>query len=638
MAKSLKQALSVLTFVACALFGVHAGAEPEARTFALIVANNRSLSLALPDLQYADDDAARYHRLFSASGTEPRVELLTTFDRNSETHYPTLKTLARPATKRNVVGAVARLQRELRLARGRGERTIFYFVFAGHGEVAGGKGYLHLEDVRIDGAFIEREIIEKLRADEMHVLLDSCNSFFVINPRKPGGRRWATPKDMALGFSARHPEVGLFLSTNSDEEVFEWSEIESGVFSHEVRSGLTGAADVNGDGAVTYSELGGFIARANAGIGRETLRPQVYFSGPRGNPHARLFSTRSLSGRRVELGSAQSRIWVRSETGERLVDLHKEPGELGIVLPAATEHDLSIFVQSAGATPGAPPLLVEHALARGSDTVRLSELAAGPPLVASRGHRLFGTLFSLPYGPISYAEFEKTRRSAPEPVYGVREEDVTRMGNYVRAMADLDRFQRSVSAVTFGAVGGLLGGVVIAGQFAEPKIEREATIGGGAAAAAFLGLGLYLGLTDSTGEKALEAFESELRAGPTSKGLAFARTEEKLEEIADNERTRRQVGFWSMQLLGAGLATLSTVALLDDSEREEPGVFVSLYGSAALMSGLGFYILASETPVERMLRLYREDPGTKLRTGAELRFGVAPVRSGGMAFGVSGSF
>jgi hypothetical protein len=64
-------------------------------------------------------------------------------------------------------------------------------------------------------------------------VLDSCNSFFVIDPRKPGGRRWATPKDMALGFSARHPDVGLFLSTNSDSEIFEWSAIESGVFSHE---------------------------------------------------------------------------------------------------------------------------------------------------------------------------------------------------------------------------------------------------------------------------------------------------------------------------------------------------------------------------------------------------------------------
>ena len=78
---------------------------------------------------------------------------------------------------------------------------------------------------------------------------------------------------MAFGFSARHPEVGLFLSTNSDSDVFEWSEIESGVFSHEVRSGFSGGADVNADGDVSYQELAGFVERANTGIVRPALAP-----------------------------------------------------------------------------------------------------------------------------------------------------------------------------------------------------------------------------------------------------------------------------------------------------------------------------------------------------------------------------
>jgi len=42
--------------------------------------------------------------------------------------------------------------------------------------------------------------------------------------------------------------VGVFLSTSAESEVFGWSELQSGVFSHAVRSGLMGAADANHDG------------------------------------------------------------------------------------------------------------------------------------------------------------------------------------------------------------------------------------------------------------------------------------------------------------------------------------------------------------------------------------------------------
>lgn len=440
MASSMNKLLTVVCVLVALTAHRAAQAEPALRTFALVVANNRSLSLALPDLQYADDDAARYYRLFHASGAGANVELLTTFDRVSSRLYPGLKDVARPASRAELLRATAKLRKAVLEARARGERTQLYFVFAGHGEVAGGRGYVHLEDARIDGAFIEREIIEKIPADTKHVLLDSCNSFFVINPRKPGGRRWATPADMALGFSARHPEVGLFLSTNSDEEVFEWSELESGVFSHEVRSGLTGAADVNGDGTITYAELAGFVAEANRGIVRENLRPQIFVSGPRGDQQARLFSARALQGRRVTLAPGQARIWARDELGERLFDLHKERGELALTLPDA-EQELSVFVQTAAA-PGAPPTLVEHRFAKGVEPVRMDAAPGEAPRLAARGDQLFGSLFATPYGPAAYASYLKTSNEQPAPVFGVRDEDITRMSNYLTALADVDQTQR----------------------------------------------------------------------------------------------------------------------------------------------------------------------------------------------------
>lgn len=627
---SLKRFVTTLLLLLLALSTPRpARAEPLTRSFALVVGNNRSLSLKLPDLQYADDDAARYYRLFRAAGPNASVELLTSFDRMTSRAYPSLKEIARAATQAELVRAATRLQKQVLSARARGERTQLYFVFAGHGEVAGGRGYLHLEDTRIDGSFIEREIIDKIPTDTKHVLLDSCNSFFVINPRKPGGRRWATPKDMALGFSARHPEVGLFLSTNSDEEVFEWSELESGVFSHEVRSGLTGAADVNRDGDVTYSELAGFVAEANRGIVREGLRPQVFFSGPRGDQQARLFAPRAVQGRHLTLGREQARVWVRDETGERLLDLHKEPGELTLTLPQS-EPELSVFVQTASAR-DKPPTVVEHHFASGAEAVRLADSEAVPPQLAARGDQLFGSLFAAPYGPVAYASYLKTSRDQPEPVFGVRDDDIQRMGNYLTALSDVDRNQRKAAAVASGFVGLISAGIGVAGQFTHEKMSPAASIGFVTAGAAFGAGGLYLGLTDSAGEKALKTFRDELRLRAENRGLAFARTEERLQEVARAEKSRRQLVFWLMQGAGVATASIGVAGLVSEGQRSDDANYALLFGGAAIMSGLGFYILSMETPTERVLRLYRDDPGLKLRIGAT-------ALPGGAAFGLSGTF
>jgi hypothetical protein len=630
VARALKSLFALVLATSALLWSQAAWAEPVTRTFAIVVANNRSLSLSLPDLQYADDDGARYYRLFRASAAEGDVELLTTFDRTTARLYPTLEASARPASRAELLRAVAKLRKSVQRARARGQRTQLYFVFAGHGEVAGGRGYVHLEDTRIDGTFIEREIIEKIPADTKHLLLDSCNSFFVINPRKPGGRRWATPKDMALGFSARHPEVGLFLSTNSDEEVFEWSELESGVFSHEVRSGLTGAADVNRDGSVTYAELGGFVSEANRGIVRENLRPQVYFSGPRGDAQAELFSMSSLRGRKLSLGQEQARIWVRGPTGERLVDLHKEPGEVALTLPDA-DQELSVFVQTPGIGNKAPPTLVEHRIGAGTEPAALEAAAAEAPRLASRGDQLFGSLFATPYGPGAYANFLKTSKEQPEQVYGVKDEDIERMGNYLTALADVDNSQRRAAGITFTAMGGLLMASGVVGYLSEPRMEPGAALTLGGIGAAFAGNGLYLGLTDGPGELARQAFVEELRAQRGNRALAFARTEQKLQDVARAERSRRLFSFWFLQTIAAGVATATTVGVVTD-DRKEPATYGLLYGSAALMSGLGFYILSVETPTERLLRLYREDPGIKLRAG------VSALPFGGMGFSIGGTF
>src|SRR5689334_6111264 len=56
---------------------------PAHQAFALIVTNNRSGALGRPDLQYADDDGARYYELFLTLAPADHVRLLTEFDRDT---------------------------------------------------------------------------------------------------------------------------------------------------------------------------------------------------------------------------------------------------------------------------------------------------------------------------------------------------------------------------------------------------------------------------------------------------------------------------------------------------------------------------------------------------------------------------
>jgi hypothetical protein len=74
---------------------------------------------------------------------------------------------------------------------------------------------------------------------------------YMLVARKPGGTKFTTPEEIERSMAARLAHVGTFVSTSADAQVYEWSRIESGVFSHSVRSGLSGAADLDGDGRIS---------------------------------------------------------------------------------------------------------------------------------------------------------------------------------------------------------------------------------------------------------------------------------------------------------------------------------------------------------------------------------------------------
>ncbi|MFN7135655.1 MAG: hypothetical protein ACK4N5_26520, partial [Myxococcales bacterium] len=71
-----------------ALLLLSASAAAETRSYALVVGVNTSNDAGVPALKYADDDAAKYARLFD--GFTEQTTLLTVFDPESRGAYPEL--------------------------------------------------------------------------------------------------------------------------------------------------------------------------------------------------------------------------------------------------------------------------------------------------------------------------------------------------------------------------------------------------------------------------------------------------------------------------------------------------------------------------------------------------------------------
>src|SRR5262249_8886985 len=149
------------------------GARPHA-SLALVVASNRGAGVGRPDLHYADDDAARYYATFRGVADEGDVALVTRFDHDSEKLFPELVARAESPTRAIVPARGAALAKRAEALRAAGADVDFYFVFAGHGDVERGRGFLELEDGPFSSSDLET-LLKSVPATHAHVILDSCN-------------------------------------------------------------------------------------------------------------------------------------------------------------------------------------------------------------------------------------------------------------------------------------------------------------------------------------------------------------------------------------------------------------------------------------------------------------------------------
>jgi hypothetical protein len=432
--------------------------DDGAARFVLILGVNRSVDPALPELHYADDDAVRYDDLFRALGG--KTQMLARLDENTRRISPEAVAVAREPRRAELARAVASLAADVAAARARGQRTLFYFVYAGHGNVDGKSAYLALEDARLDSRDIEHDIIDKVHADESHLIIDACYSYFLAFGRGPGGRRREVPSFATGEGLAGRPDVGLLLSTTSARESHEWAGFQAGIFSHEVRSGLYGAADLDGDGLISYVEIAAFVMRANAAIPNERFRPEIYAHAPLAAK--RLIDLRGAPGRRLRLDAAAeaSHYLFEDTLGVRLADFHNASGHaLSVLLPSSGR---GLYLRRTSDEQ-------EFVIPESPEVIDLANLSPQAPRLVSRGPAdyAFNLIFSLPFDEQAVADYQQ--RPAPADV------DIAATGT-----APLPRWQKATSATAFGvafASGIAAIGLAVDGRRLSDKAHNPSTSG-----------------------------------------------------------------------------------------------------------------------------------------------------------------
>ncbi len=381
---------------------VSATALPPVR-LALIIAYNQSRDEGVPALRYADDDGARFYELLVGLGFE--ATLLSVFDAETAELHPEAARVARPPAWERLARSVDALRQRVEQAHADGREAELIITYSGHGAVGPrGDPYVSLLDRRLFRGDFFREVATGTGADFVHVIVDACRARDFVDARGgPDGPDFRRELSLFLASERRvqHPEVGVVVAESADGETHEWSRTRSGIFAHEVVSALAGGADINGDGAIEYSELHAFVAAANHAISDPRARLRVVAQGPAVDPRRPLLVLSSANLERVRTPSAGGRFTIEDERGVRWVDVNLEVGhQETLYLPQRSRYyviDVSrgreaVVRPAAG---GAPVALADVAFAEDGRPASRGSVAAA----------LASDLFRTPYGPAFYRGF-----------------------------------------------------------------------------------------------------------------------------------------------------------------------------------------------------------------------------------------
>ncbi len=405
-----RHAVAVLCGVIAAVPASEARGDEVAR-LVLVVGNDRPLGPDQETLRYADDDAVRWYESFEGLA-DTRIAL-TRLDEASRIYrqvHPDLE----PPTRAALARAVGTLRARATALRSQGAFVELVFVFAGHGGVRDGQPYLALEDGPLGRADLEELLLDGDPADVVHVVVDACSAAGLVESRGPmEGRRAPMPQASFESLAVRYPRAGFVLASSAGGGAFEWSRFGSGVASHLIRSGLSGAADRGPpDGRVTYDELGAFLRAATSGLLPEDYRQDIRVLAPRALPSAALVDLRGADAGGDLHVDREGRYYLRDADGHRIVDLHQGRGTVRVRLPPYSPRFALVRVSHSGRGCTGPGRFqdescrrdeIAYEVAGGAGLVRVSSLEASQTTVASRGvieDSIFEQLFAEPYAGV----------------------------------------------------------------------------------------------------------------------------------------------------------------------------------------------------------------------------------------------
>ncbi|MFT5431345.1 MAG: hypothetical protein ACI9OJ_002024 [Myxococcota bacterium] len=371
--------------------------------YAVVIGHNQSDDPNLAPLRYADDDAVKHAALLKMM-TEKTV-LLADLDEPSRRTFGAVKTKA--PTRSNIMDALRDVRADMAKDLKRGDKPVLYFVYSGHGNYdQEGRGYVHIQGGRLTTRDLYYDVLGPSEGSSPHhvvLMVDACNAALLVNSRGSDRRK---VRSTSLKLEA-YPNVGVILSASSVGEVHEWGKLLSGIFSHELRSAMLGAADINDDREISFPELAAFIASANAQVKNEVYRLKPYIRPPLSAPNMPLISLDDARfPARIRLdGKLSGRAHLLDRELLRYADFNKPAGHgFWLALPGSDGfilvHDGKEYLVDPGA--------------RGD--IQLSDLRRRDQTVLSKrgAHEYFeARLFAQPHAPAGAAawletEYEKT--------------------------------------------------------------------------------------------------------------------------------------------------------------------------------------------------------------------------------------
>lgn len=323
---------------ASAVLAVLAAEPVPADVYAVVVGHNGGVE-GLPALRFADDDALRMARTFSAVPGHQATWVLAQPD---ETTLQTLQAaqLAVPVMREPTRAALfaARDELKARLSkRPGGRRATVYLFYAGHG-VAGRlllkpEGGTPAIEAGVTGEELKL-FAASLPADDVVLFVDACRAQSLFTARGASGPDLSA-RIAALEEKAVTVRLGVLAAAQSTQPAGETDRLQGGFFSHVLASGLLGGADVDGDEVVRFGELAAFVA-----FHTERLTGQrPWFEPPGGDLQSPTVRLRGATRLRLSEDTA-GRLQISSLAGvPYFAEVNKAKGRpIRLALPAGKYH------------------------------------------------------------------------------------------------------------------------------------------------------------------------------------------------------------------------------------------------------------------------------------------------------------